>query len=436
MASDSAPTAMNSVDDTSDLRYAGNTARKTYLDNLKVILVIGVIVTHAAIACQRYWVWPYKDPGTPGVVTAVLGIGGALGILFWLGTFFLVAGMLTSHSLARKGARRYLADRLARLGVPLAVFALLVMPVLDYISYVAAYHGPGSPRPVWQFVLQRASSPSPGQVWFVTPLLLCAALYVGWSLIRRRDSAPLSSLGVRHLIAAIVTITVLTFAARLVWPLDSRQFFALHLWQWPQYFVLFWFGATAAERGWLNGLSDRGWHWCCAVALAALGITACVVLAAVILETGIAGQSETFSGGWVGGSLAVQMEPFRGGWHWQAFAAAALEGIVSVSASLFVLELFRRHFGRERALGRAMARSAYGAFFAQGPVLTGLGLIIGAAGLPVGLQLLLLLPAAVIASFGLAWLAVMLRSRSRRPRLRSGDTNPRDPLSHSHSAAG
>lgn len=45
---------------------------------------------------------------------------------------FLVAGLLTPGSLARKGQRRYVRDRLLRLGLPFGVFTLLIWPAVLY----------------------------------------------------------------------------------------------------------------------------------------------------------------------------------------------------------------------------------------------------------------------------------------------------------------
>ena len=41
------------------------------------------------------------------------------GVLFAMGLFFLISGLVTLGSLARKGPKDFARDRLVRLGVPL-----------------------------------------------------------------------------------------------------------------------------------------------------------------------------------------------------------------------------------------------------------------------------------------------------------------------------
>ena len=76
--------------------------RLAYLDNLKTLLVVGVIALHAAITFDGSWYLESYDEMSSAVVdvlTIVLGTGW----LFGLGLFFLIAGRLTGPSLDRKG---------------------------------------------------------------------------------------------------------------------------------------------------------------------------------------------------------------------------------------------------------------------------------------------------------------------------------------------
>jgi glucan biosynthesis protein C len=91
-----------------------------FADNLKVCLVIAVIVGHAAMA----WIgndaaWVLEEPPVREPLLTLLSLAGVVGVMFAMATFLLVAGEFTPPSLARKGLRRYLADRTVRLGVPL-----------------------------------------------------------------------------------------------------------------------------------------------------------------------------------------------------------------------------------------------------------------------------------------------------------------------------
>src|SRR5215218_6795816 len=125
-------------------------SRLAYLDAIKVLLVVGVIAMHTAITYGLDGSWyleSYDDlsGAVVGAITLLLG----LGWLFGLGLFFLIAGRLTAPSLARKGRGQFVKDRLIRLGIPLAVYTLLVSPALEYVSYRENDHGTGA---FWPFV--------------------------------------------------------------------------------------------------------------------------------------------------------------------------------------------------------------------------------------------------------------------------------------------
>ena len=101
------------------------TPRLAYLDNLKILLVVGVIAMHTAITYGLDGSWYLESydempDALVGAVSFVLGVGW----LFGLGLFFLIAGRLSAPSLDRKGSARFARDRLIRLGVPLLGYTL------------------------------------------------------------------------------------------------------------------------------------------------------------------------------------------------------------------------------------------------------------------------------------------------------------------------
>jgi hypothetical protein len=107
------------------------------------------------------------------------------------------------------------------------------------------------------------------------------------------------------------------------------------------------------------------------------------------------------------------LELFLGGWRWQAAAAAVAEGVLAVSASLWLLGVAQRHAGPRGRLAHALARSAYGAFLVQGPVLIALALALRPLAAPAEIKALAVAVAGVAGSFALAWL-VVTRTRLAR----------------------
>jgi hypothetical protein len=111
--------------------------------------------------------------------------------------------------------------------------------------------------------------------------------------------------------------------------------------------------------------------------------------------------------------LPTGLDLFTGGWRWQAAATAAAEGVLAVTASLWLLGFAQRHAGPRGPLARSLARSAYGAFLLQGPVLIALALALRPLVLTAEVKAFAVAAVGTSASFALAWLLVA-RTRLRR----------------------
>jgi Acyltransferase family len=347
--------------------------RVAYLDNLKAVLIAGVIFGHAWAGYAEVGGWAYTPvretslhPVTVAFGEALLGPFG----LFVMGFFFLIAGLLTPGSVARKGPGRFARDRLLRLGLPLLVFTVLLWPPLVYLMDRATGHR------------VEVSWTDPAQLWFVEVLLIWSLGYA--ALWRWRPEVRPGELRLRHLLALAAAVMLTTFAVRLRYPLNSDQFAQLHLWQWPQCLALFGLGVACARRGWLAPVPE-GLRRAC-------GIAAVAGVAAIGAIVGLVG---------VGG---VDGAAFFGGWHWEALATAAAEGILAVMVSVWLLGLAQRRLKQATGTVRAAAtRGAYAAFLVQGHVLVGLALAVRPLHLPAEVKALAVSVLGVLVSFGLGW---------------------------------
>lgn len=371
--------------------------RVEYLDRLKFLLVAVIIAGHGAVAYGSLEsAWPYQDVqevqlGAVGDgVLATVVIAAAL---FAMGLFFLISGLVTPGSLSRKGPRAFVRGRLTRLGIPLAVWVLIVWPGAIWLAHLAA----GDTRTFWWQVTHGDPFLDAGPMWFVEVLLVYSLAYVGWCQWRRRgaraqdddlsapDGAPLSG---RTLVLLAAAISLATVLVRPVFPAASGQIGQSHIWQWPQFAALFGLGIAAAGRGWFDPVPDNIRRGC---GFAALGsLAAFLIVAGLIAALGIDGD--------------VLFEP---GIHWPAVAAAAIEGPIAVGTSVWLLGFAQQHLnGSPSPFGRAMARSAYGAFLLQGVVLIGLMIALRPLGVPAEIKALVAAGLGVVGSFACAWLLV------------------------------
>jgi hypothetical protein len=360
------------------------------VDDLKVLLIGTVIVIHAVMGYAGFFDgWPYADVQevhlSAGVVIAVFALFAPVG-LFMMALLFLVAGMLTTPSVDRKGPARFARDRLLRLGVPFAAFVLLLWPVALY----AMYRGLGRTRLGYWAYFTRAW-PDNGPLWFVGLLLLLSLAYAGWRGIRRGAPRPVRPITTTGLVTAAAVIAGTSFLVRLAVSYGGPTPLDLNEWQWPECIALFAVGVRAAPHGWLTAVPAELERTARRVTALTGGAVAVFLLVAL--------------------ALGVPQEDFLGGPHWPALAVASLEGLLTVFGSIWLLGVAQQRLGRWTTRGPVLARSAYPAFILQGPVLIGLAMAVRP--LPADAEV----KATVVAVGGLAlsfWLGRLLVSRRQR----------------------
>lgn len=111
---------------------------------------------------------------------------------FLIALLFLVAGLLTPGSHDRKGGRRFVEDRLLRLGVPFVVYVFLVQPTLVYVVVHPLGDASGSS---WQEYLGAERQIDTGPLWFVGVLLVFSLAYAAWRRLAARAGSPTSTSG-------------------------------------------------------------------------------------------------------------------------------------------------------------------------------------------------------------------------------------------------
>jgi hypothetical protein len=375
--------------------------RAFHLDHLRVLLVAGVIFGHAWAGYSTVGSWAYTDarevtlaPLTETLMEVPLGPFA----LFAVGMLLFIAGLLTPGSVARKGPGRFARDRLLRLGIPLAVFTLVLWPPVAY----ALNRLSGRTESLGSAFRDAIRSPDPVHLWFLVPLLVFSLAYAAWCRHRPPPPGPATGppggdrpggLTIPRLLALSAAVAGASFLIRLWFPLNTSQFLGLHLNQLPQHLALFGLGLVSAHRGWLDPVPDRLRRGC--------GYTALLGTLAVAAFAGVAG-----AGG-------APVSSFLGGWHWPSLATAAVEGLLAVHLSVWLLAHAQRHLHRPGPVTHA-ARHGYGAYLLQGHVLVALALLLRPVQMPAELKALAVSVLGVLASF---WIARIAVTRTRLGRL-------------------
>lgn len=363
------------------------TGRLLYLDNLKVVLIALIIVLHAFLSYVgliEAWTWAdVRETTLHPVVEMVLMVGISPFGFFLIALLFLVAGLLTPGSHDRKGGRRFVLDRLLRLGVPFALYVFLVQPVLVY----AVLHPFGDAYGTfWQEYLGAEKNLDTGPLWFVGVLLVFSLAYAGWRRLRgpaHRTSRPPTA---RTLVATALVVAPASFLVRLVYPYGGESGFTdLNFWEWPACIAVFVLGTRAARHDWVHEVPRE------LVRLSRLLTWVGVVAMTVLL--------------YVAGSRDVVDDMF-GGWSPYAAAFACIEAVLVVFGPVWLLDLARRRLEVHLPWGDQLGRSAYGAFMLQAVFLLGIAVALRPLTVPAEAKAVVLAVSAVCASFGAAWLLI------------------------------
>jgi glucan biosynthesis protein C len=333
--------------------------RLLFVDNLRILLICGVLVNHLNDTYGAIGAWEYHDPATNLLTGTVLSILNGILMACGMGIFFLIAGYFTPGSYDRKGSASFMRDRLVRLGIPLLLYDLLIQPLVVYLAG-------GLPGSYWSFygsfLLQVRGVY--GVVWFLAVLLLFDLLYAGWrGLSRQRRSASAtsgtlpSSLAIAGFICALGLVT---FAVRIWWPAGFvfQLLPGLKIGYLPQYLSCYLLGLVASRRNWFFKLTPRmARDW------------SLIALLATLIFGGLAYSSMMQAAGTAGTQQAAYA--IAGGFNWLALSYALWEAIMVVGMSIGLLVFFRERWNHQGRLARSLAPTVYTVYLIHAPVLIG-----------------------------------------------------------------
>jgi surface polysaccharide O-acyltransferase-like enzyme len=153
--------------------------RRGELDLLRALVVVGLVFFHTAVIFGA-GEFPVKAAAENRVATVFLAFGAAWGMPL----LFLISGMGTWYSLSSRSAGMFARERLRRLGVPLLVGLLTLVPLQVWLglrragdpsSYASFYARFWDVRPALDFPFVITAAPDgefeAGHLWFLVCLL-------------------------------------------------------------------------------------------------------------------------------------------------------------------------------------------------------------------------------------------------------------------------
>jgi hypothetical protein len=318
-------------------------------------MIIFVVVQHVAVTYSGLGDWYYVEQVELGIAqTIIFGFYQSFTQSYFMGLMFLIAGYFVPVSYDKKGFGGFINDRIVRLGIPTAIYMIIIHPVLVYGIMGHREEGAGLLASYADYIINLNFIGESGPLWFAFALLIFSVIY---ALIRKCFTlkAPANSKGFPSLsaiTALILLMSLCSFLVRIVQPIGTN-ILNMQLCFFSQYVILFAIGIACKRNGWFEKLSyNVGKRWLIS------GLSFGFILFLTIMISG--------------GALDGDLDSFYGGIQWQSAAYSVWEAFVSVSMSIGLIALFKEKFNKQNELARAMSDNAFCVYVFHAPIVVAL----------------------------------------------------------------
>jgi fucose 4-O-acetylase-like acetyltransferase len=351
-----------------------------YIDNLKVVLITLVVLQHALVTYGVEGGWYYEQKTTYIGAVIPMGLVAVINQSFFMGFFFFLSAYFVRGSYNKKGAARFVKDRLLRLGIPLVFYSFVLSPVLFYL---VTYFGEGHHITFIQFLGGFHDWIDFGVLWFVAALLLFTLVYVVWRMVgKKHQSKALTVPSSSMILGFAAAVGIISFLVRIVFPIGwILQPVGFQLAYFSQYVALFLLGLVASKNNWLDTLPyNEG------IRFARYAARLLIFLIVIpILEH----------------SAKTPQAWFLGGLHWQQLFYAVWEQLMGFSIIVAFLTYGKKLWNKSSVLMGKLSRNAFAVYIFHPLVLVALSLSIRNWDVDPALKFLVVAPLAVVGSFTL-----------------------------------
>ncbi|MDP9081338.1 MAG: acyltransferase [Bacteroidota bacterium] len=358
-----------------------------YIDHLKVVLTVLVILHHSFITFGAPGGWYYTQKTTQMGALIPMTMFVAVNQAFFMGFFFFLSAYFVGPSFNKKGGKKFVSDRLVRLGLPLMFYSFILSPFLSYLVY---YFAEGNHITYFQYLGGFHHWIDFGVLWFVAALLLFTLTYALCRLvIKNGPSENMTAPSTGNIILTAVVIGVVSFFVRTVFPTGwVLKPFGFQLAHFSQYIALFIFGLIAYRNNWLNTLSFKaGKQMLVLVIVLIMFFPAFYVIKL---------------------KLDMPLDWFSGGWHWQSLLYAVWEQVLGFSIITTLLSYGKALWNKSSVILGKLSRYTFAVYIFHPLLIISLSLIVMDWAVDPALKLLVVGPLAVVGSFLLASVIVLL----------------------------
>jgi hypothetical protein len=363
-------------------------AKLVYIDHLKVILIVLVVLHHVFITYGAPGSWYFQQKETSLAALFPMTVFVATNQSFFMGFFFFLSALFVEPSYRKKGAARFLADRLKRLGIPLLFYSLILSPLMNYS---VEHYGYGRHHSFIEYMSGYHHWVDFGVLWFVAALLIFNLVFLLLKSIHFHVNLKMNFPTNAQVIIIGILLGLVSFLTRLVFPTGwTLSPLGFQLGYFPQYILLFIAGLIASENKWLDQLSlKQGTRFAFLARVMVI-----VVLPAIFVLFVLSKWPSDY---------------FNGGWNLVSLIYSQWEQITGLMIMVALLSIAKFKWNNENSFLNRLAPNAFGVYIFHPVFLISLALMVqGWAVRPV-VKLLFVAPLAVVASF--AFVSLIRKAR-------------------------
>jgi len=350
-----------------------------YINHLKVLMTVLVVLHHSFISYGAPGSWYYQQKTHLMGALFPMTVFVATNQSFFMGFFFFLSALFIAPSYQKKGAAKFLADRLKRLGIPLVFYSLVLSPILNYI---VEHYGFGQHRSFIEYMSGYHNWIDLGVMWFVAALLIFNLAYLAYKNIpalhfRIKFNFPSN----KQILTGGLVLGLLSFLTRLIWPTGwVLSPLGFQLGYFPQYIALFILGIIASNNNWLGQLNLKQGK---SMRNGALFMVIIILPVIFILFLVLKFPANYFNGGWNPVALSYTL--------WEQITG------VMIMAAMLCIAGFK--WNNATPFMKGLSANAFAVYIFHPLVLISLSLLVKSWDVNPVIKLVVVAPAAVAGSF-------------------------------------
>lgn len=323
--------------------------RLFYIDNLKLLIIVFVVMHHLAVTYSGFGSWYYNENNHLNTLSTVwFSFYLSFEQGYFMGLLFMIAGYFAAGSYDRKGFGQFIGDRLRRLIIPSLIYMVIITPFIGVIELGKNLAGFN--------VLDFLSGT--GVMWFAVALFIFSLFYgfVRQIFCRSTSTSREKQIQPSFMNAVILILIISTFAflIRIVQPIGT-SILNMQFCYFASYIILFSVGIIAYKNNLfarINYKSGKRWLICGIV----FGLFIWLVGLSIVDKMG-------------------NPASLQGGFTWQSALFSLWESFVAVAMSIGLIAVFREKLNHQSKLIKTLSDNSFAVYMFHPPIIVAVSIL-------------------------------------------------------------